>query len=264
MFFTKNPLVSSTRIVSAWIICTVLSQGVAAQTVEIIAGTDGPDMLTGTLGDDFINGRGGADVMTGLAGNDIYIVNDVDDLIVEQPDEGTDTIRVSTRYTMPAYVEDLFFVGADNGGRIFSVGNDLPNRMFGNEVSNRLDGRLGNDILTGRGGADEFLFTTALNSSTNVDRIRDFDVAEDSIGLSYRAFPVFTAWPDGHYLPAQNFLVGTSATHSWFQFVYNPETGSLYYDYDGSGPGQAVRFAKLSPNLALTSGNFYVYFRYAL
>jgi Ca2+-binding RTX toxin-like protein len=246
--------------VLAGVICTVLSLGVAAETVEVIAGTDGPDMLTGTLGDDFINGRDDADVMTGLAGNDIYVVDDYDDQVVEQADEGIDTVRVSASYAMPAYVENLFFVGGPNKR---CWGNDLQNRMVGNEVSNTLDGGRGNDILTGRGGTDEFRFTTPLDASTNVDRIRDFDVEEDTIGLSYRAFPVFTNVVDPWLWPDQ-VVVGPSATRSGFQFVYNPETGTLSYDHDGTGPKPAKEFAKLPPNLALTSQNFRIYYRYLI
>ena len=43
-------------------------------------------------------------------------------------------------------------------------------QIFGNNGSNALKGGLGNDTLVGLGGADAFVFNTALNSATNVDR----------------------------------------------------------------------------------------------
>lgn len=228
----------------------------AVEALTIILGTAGPDELVGTPGDDSINGRGGADVMIGLAGNDTYIVNDEADQVVEQANEGIDTVRVFGWYVLPAYVNNLVVGGTQDGG---GQGNNLGNRMIGNGGHNTLDGRAGNDILTGGGGFDIFRFTTALNGSTNVDRVTDFTVAEDSFWLSYRAFPaLFRCSIFYPYLDAGMLHIGASATTDWHRIVYNPSTGGLFYDSDGSGPTPAVRFARLSPGLALTYLDFFL------
>jgi Ca2+-binding RTX toxin-like protein len=233
------------------------SNSIAALTTAVIAGTDGPDDLIGTLGDDTINGRGNADVMTGLAGNDTYIVDDEADEVVEQADEGTDTVRVFGTFLLPANVENLVLAGIQDGS---GIGNSLDNRVIGNTGYNTLDGGPGNDTLTGRAGPDIFRFATTLSGTTNVDRVTDFNVVEDRIALHYPAFRAFV-FSDGGLSPTK-FHVGTSATTAAHRIVYNPNSGYLYYDLDGSGSIPAVRFARLSPNLPLTSGHFLIWSRY--
>lgn len=248
---TNNALV---RVVA---LATIVIMLTAA--TNVIVGTPGPDELIGTSGDDSINGRGGADVMIGLAGNDTYIVNDEADQVVEQANEGIDTVRVFGWYVLPANVNNLVVGGTHDGG---GQGNNRGNRMIGNGGYNTLDGGPGNDILTGGGGPDIFRFTTALNASTNVDRVTDFTVEEDSFWLSYRAFPAFLRCSlFNPYLDARVFHIGASATTDLHRIVYNPSSGGLYYDSDGSGPTPAVRFARLSPDLALTNFDFLVHSR---
>ena len=253
----RSTLRSTTwRTVSIATIGLTLANVGAVQALTIILGTAGPDELIGTSGDDSINGRGGADVMIGLAGNDTYIVNDEADQVVEQANEGVDTVRVHGWYVLPANVNNLVVAGTQDGG---GLGNNRGNRMIGNSGYNTLDGGPGNDILTGGGGRDIFRFTTALNASTNVDRVTDFTVGEDSLWLWYRAFPAFlrcTAF--NPFLDGRVFHIGGSATTPLHRIVYNPSTGGLYYDSDGSGPTPAVRFARLSPDLALTKYDFLV------
>jgi len=222
----------------------------------VIAGTAGPDELTGTPGDDTINGRGGADVMTGLAGNDTYIVDDEADQVVERTGEGIDTVRVFGAYVLPAYVENLILAGTRDG---LGMGNTLANRIIGNSGHNTLDGGPGNDTLTGRAGPDLFRFASALNGSTNVDRVTDFNVLEDAIALHYTAFPAFTI--SDFMLESSRFHVGTSATTVLHRIVYNPKSGALFYDADGSGSVTAVRFATLPANLALKNSHFLIWAR---
>jgi serralysin len=53
-----------------------------------------------------------------------------------------------------------------------------------------------------------------------------------------------------------------SATAASHRIVYNPTSGVLFYDSDGSGPAAPVRFARLPAGLALTSNDFLVWSRY--
>jgi uncharacterized delta-60 repeat protein len=230
-----------------------------SEAITLILGTAGNDTLTGTLAGDTINGLGGADLMIGLSGNDTYIVNTQWDEVVEQVDEGIDTIRASSgSYSLPANVERLVLTGTKEGS---GIGNGLDNRIIGNSAYNTLNGGSGKDALTGGPGSDLFRFTTKPNAS-NVARLTDFDVAEDLIGLHYTAFPAFT-WSYGTgTLEGWRFHVGASATTASHRIVYNPVSGALLYDHDGSGPVPAVRFAILPANLALTAGNILIWSRY--
>ena len=221
-------------------------------TSGVIRGTSGPDNLTGTTGNDTINGKGGADIMRGLAGNDTSIVDNVSDAVVENLDEGTDTIRSSVTYSLPANVENLELTGTS---AINGVGNNLANNVTGNSGNNTLNGAHGRDVLTGRAGQDRFLFKTLLNATTNVDRITDLSVVDDKILLENAIFAALTTTGP---LSAASFRVGPAATTASHRIIYTPTSGSLYYDADGSGPLAAIRFAQLAPGLALTNANFVV------
>jgi Ca2+-binding RTX toxin-like protein len=238
----------------------MVGPGIGNAQDSVIAGTADADELTGTVGDDTINGRGGADVMTGLAGNDTYIVDDEADQVVEQAGEGNDTVRVFGWYQLPDYVNNLIVAGSQDGG---GHGNNLANRMIGNSGSNTFNGEPGNDTLTGRGGADDFHFSSPLNGTTNVDRVTDFTVGVDSLVLWWLAFPAFVRC-DGLNAPdlaPSRLHIGVSATTDSHRIVYNPNSGALNYDSDGSGPTPAVRFATLSPDLALTGDDFRIFSR---
>jgi hypothetical protein len=126
----------------------------------LFVGTGGDDTLAGSSEDDVIRGLGGNDVlggspggdsMEGGLGDDLYIVNSSLDQIVEHADEGTDTVRASIDYALPANVEHLVL---DGSGNIDGTGNALANHMTGNAGDNRLDGGDGNDTLRGRDGND--------------------------------------------------------------------------------------------------------------
>jgi Ca2+-binding RTX toxin-like protein len=67
-------------------------------------------------------------------------------------------------------------------------------------------GGLGVDSLTGGAGADSFFFDTRVNGS-NVDKIRDFAAADDTLAL---AQSIFTAIEAGT-LDASAFQLGTAA-----------------------------------------------------
>ena len=95
--------------------------------------------------------------------------------------------------------------GIGNDTLYGSDGNDDLNGGSDNDV---LYGGNGQDVLTGGAGADIFVFDAA-TIATNVDRIVDFNAAQDRI--SARSQPVCRAWllgvpgrrPDGDpYRPA--------------------------------------------------------------
>jgi Ca2+-binding RTX toxin-like protein len=112
---------------------------------DIIRGLGGNDTLTGGVGDDLIDGGPGADRMVGASNNDTYIVDDPGDVVVETSGQGSDTVRSSINYTLPANVEHLQLLGAATTG----TGNTLSNNITGNSLPNILRGDAGNDVLDG-------------------------------------------------------------------------------------------------------------------
>ncbi|QZD95597.1 hypothetical protein [Qipengyuania gelatinilytica] len=116
-------------------------------------GTGNPadnDILEGTPGDDVLDGGIGEDTMTGGLGDDTYYVDNPGDLVVELPNEGTDTVITSYgTYTLPDNVENLGITG--DATDFVLTGNELDNRM---ELGTYIIDGLGSLEAYGLGGAD--------------------------------------------------------------------------------------------------------------
>src|SRR6185312_5997899 len=110
----------------------------------------------GNITDDTMDGGLGADTMAGGGGNDTYIIDNVGDVIVEQPNDGTDTALVglgtAATYTLAANVENATVTAAPSVA-VNLTGNDLDNILIGNAAANTLTGGAGNDTLDGGAGA---------------------------------------------------------------------------------------------------------------
>ncbi len=89
--------------------------------------------------------------MQGGGGSDKYIVDNVDDKVVELTGSGTDLIESSVTFTLASFVENLTLTGPDT---INGAGNDLNNLITGNGSANKLEGLANSDTLSGGGGAD--------------------------------------------------------------------------------------------------------------
>jgi serralysin len=134
-------------------------------------------------------------------------------------------------------------------------GNSMANKLRGSAGNDVLSGLNGNDVLAGGSGADAFLFATAPHASTNMDRITDFNVADDAIRLDDA---VFTAFAKRGVMSSAAFHLGGAAHDSSDRVVYNKYTGALLYDPDGIGAAGAVKFAQLSSSLRLRADDFLI------
>jgi Ca2+-binding RTX toxin-like protein len=127
---------------------------------DSLYGLGGNDTLIGKQGNDYLDGGTGNDRMEGGKGNDTYIVDSTgffgssSDQVVENFNQGIDTVRASVSYTLGTNVENLTLTGfsAING-----TGNTLNNYIIGNSAANRLDGGFGNDTIDGGSGNDTLL-----------------------------------------------------------------------------------------------------------
>ncbi len=106
-------------------------------------GGAGNDTMLGGLGNDYLDGGAGADDMQGGSGNDTYIVNSVNDSILESVDAGYDTVISSANYLLNQGIEELRLL---EGLNINGTGNALNNR------NNILDGVTGRDTMIGADG----------------------------------------------------------------------------------------------------------------
>jgi len=172
--------------------------------------------------------------------------------------------------TSTALSDDALNLMAKGGANIRLAGNASGNAITGNTGKNvidggagddRLDGKLGNDTLKGGAGQDAFVFTTKPNKKTNVDKIADFNVNDDSFQLDNAVFKKLgkKGSPDDPVqLSKAFFTIGSKAKDKNDYLVYDSKKGVLYYDADGSGSGAAVQFATLSKKLKLSHKDFFV------
>jgi Ca2+-binding RTX toxin-like protein len=106
-------------------------------------------------GNDTFDGRGGhvSGEVHGGAGDDSYYISEAGLVIVENADEGDDTVfSALAEYELPDNVENLVLLAGF--GNTAGAGNALNNTIRGFSESNEMFGGGGQDFLYGRGGAD--------------------------------------------------------------------------------------------------------------
>ncbi|HKD29625.1 MAG TPA: calcium-binding protein, partial [Xanthobacteraceae bacterium] len=124
---------------------------------DTLLGLGGNDTLNGGAGNDRLDGGTGIDTMIGGLGNDTYVVDNVRDLVIENPGEGIDTIETTLNsYSLALLpnVENLTFTGV---GDFTGIGNDANNVITGGSGNDFLDGGLGADRLIGGLGNDTYV-----------------------------------------------------------------------------------------------------------
>ncbi|EGF93692.1 hemolysin-type calcium-binding repeat 2 copies family protein [Asticcacaulis biprosthecium C19] len=117
--------------------------------------------LTGNAGHNLLNGAAGNDTLAGQGGDDTYVVDGSGDVVTENVDEGTDTVRASVNHNLGLHIESLTLTGS---GNLSANGNGLANILTGNGGNNALDGGAGDDTLAGGLGDDTYV----VDSSSDV------------------------------------------------------------------------------------------------
>jgi microcystin-dependent protein len=117
-----------------------------------VTGTVDANILRGADGNDLLDGAGGADTMIGGLGNDTYVVDNIGDVVTENPGEGTDKVLTNlASYSLPANVESLD--GTSATGQALT-GNVLDNVITGGAGVDTMIGGLGNDTYVVNTGGD--------------------------------------------------------------------------------------------------------------
>ena len=243
-----------------------------------MTGSSFDDALNGTSSANVINGSGGRDAVKGYAGDDRLFGADGDDTLLGGLDAdylsggtGSDTASYSgaaARVTVS--LANVAINSGEAAGDTFNsienlIGSSFNDYVYGNNAANTISGGSGNDlikgysgndVMTGGSGQDIFVFNSALNGSTNVDKITDFNVAADTIQLDDL---FFTALSTGT-LVATAFRANTTglAADAADRVIYETDTGELYYDSNGNASGGAVLFARVTTGLALTNADFVI------
>jgi Ca2+-binding RTX toxin-like protein len=144
------------------------AQGDTFISIENLTGSGFTDTLVGDGNANVLDGGGGIDTLQGLLGDDTYVVDNTADVILENANEGNDTVNASAHFVLSANVENLVLQGtADLQG----YGNGSVNALTGNTGDNILNGEAGADTLTGLAGNDAFIFDAG---EAGGDAVADF------------------------------------------------------------------------------------------
>lgn len=112
----------------------------------------------------------GADTLMGGAGNDIYQLEDINDTVVENANEGVDAVAlaVTMNYTLTDNVENGRIIG--NGSML--TGNALANQVVSVGVACIVYGMDGNDTITG--GASSSIYGDNGNDALTLNGLGSF------------------------------------------------------------------------------------------
>jgi Ca2+-binding RTX toxin-like protein len=146
---------------------------------------------------------------------------------------------------------DIF---AGGNGKDKLSGNGGNDTLRGDKGKDKLDGGEGTDILDGGGGKDTYVFSIAPSADSR-DTIVKFKSGE-KIHLDA---DVFGALAKGGLPEDQFYVAGSGTQDANDHIVYNPATGALSYDADGSGAAAAaIPFAVVQLNANLDAGDIFV------
>ncbi len=168
------------------------------------------NVLIGNIGDNILQGEAGNDTMQGGMGDDTYYVDSVNDIVIENANEGIDTIYVDLlyskySYTLEANQENLYF-------KYLGSGVSWPTRISGtgNDLDNVLKSPGGGFLVTldGKAGADTMVINGSDTAIVYVDNPGD---------------KIFTGYEPGIFSPYHNgaYIITSSIDYSLDQQLYN-------------------------------------------
>ena len=140
-------------------------------------------------------------------------------------------------------------------------GDDLLRGGAGNDI---LIGGKGNDTLVGGIGADSFVYDTNAaftSAAVGIDTIADFNRSGgDKIVLDKTTFGAITSVVGTGFSNASDFQITSLGAVSNAVIVYDPLTGHLVYNQNGSaaGFGSGGQFAQLTGAPTLTASDFII------
>jgi Ca2+-binding RTX toxin-like protein len=170
--------------------------------IEGLYGSDFNDVLVGDAGDNRLNGNGGDDVLNGGPGNDILRGGGQGDRIYGG--NGNDAIEGGGLLLDGGPGDDIL------GLPLGPIAGDYPGQRM-------------------RGGEGTDVFHTLPFDSVAV-RILDFEPGVDTLRIHLG----YGYLPEGSLDPS-HFALGTQAADADDRFIYDPASGRLWWDEDGSG-----------------------------
>jgi Ca2+-binding RTX toxin-like protein len=197
--------------------------------------SSGDDILAGYDGNDTIDGGAGGDTMNGGKGNDyVSYQSSGSGLTIDFSDPSNNT--------------------GDADGDVYNsfwgvIGSKKADDITGSGADEHLNGGGGKDDIVGGGGDDVFEFTSKLSAKKG-PTITDFGDGDDKLLLDKAIFT--EAKEDAAGVIASSFHIGAKATDEDHRFIYNDQSGKLFYDADGEGGAKQKLVAIFDDDVVLS------------
>ncbi len=237
----------------------------------IISNTGAATSLIGSASADTLQSGLGSDTLTGGKGNDTFIING-SQVTIKDLGKGADVLQVQAGASVSANLAaawtataathndgnatllthakalNLSAVTSGNGFELINTGkatsltgSNFNDTLIGGSGNDILNGGQGQDVLTGGGGKNVFVFTT-LNCT---ETITDFVTGKDHLKFSAAEYSGLNSHhsklSDAQFYAAPDAVTAGNAE---IRFVYNTNTGDLYYTPQGNA-GSAQEIAVL-------------------
>jgi Ca2+-binding RTX toxin-like protein len=192
-------------------------------SADFLDGGDGNDTLNGGDGNDVLVGGIGTDTLVGGLGDDIYSVDNPGDILIENANQGIDTIEFDTgynfgSYTIAANFENVLVKSAFNVNITGNAGNNRITGGSGNNIISAGDGNdriiagEGNDTLTGGNGTDIFEWNLADKPAIGLRNATASNAAQDTItDFSTGTYSNINGISGGDALDLRDLLVGEAS-----------------------------------------------------
>ncbi|MGO4572982.1 hypothetical protein [Microvirga sp. 2TAF3] len=237
---------------------TIIESASAGTVIGILTTTDSTldDTFTYTL----LDNAGGRFAIQGSK----LVVADGTKLDYEQSTSHQVTIRVSDKgeltldKSFSIHVSDVIEANEVAENKNVFVGSAKNDTIIGTSGNNVLKGGSGRDTLTGGMGRDTFVFDVKA-SKTNLNKVTDFNVKDDTIWLENKYFKVGKGTEAKPVkLNGKLFWTGDKAHDKDDRIIFNKKSGVLYYDSDGTGKAKQIEIAILKKGLKMTYHDFFV------
>jgi VCBS repeat-containing protein len=124
-----------------------------SNAADSLWGDGGDNIINGGAGFDFIVGGGGSNTLIGGTDGDIYIVQGVNDAVVENEGGGYDIVLAQTDFTL-AQGSEVEALAVISGTGITLTGNDMQQVLTGGAGDDTINALGGNDLIISGGGTN--------------------------------------------------------------------------------------------------------------
>jgi len=224
---------------NVWIAYNVtIENAIGGSGNDILTGNDADNTLEGGAGNDTMYGwvgndifdwdvsrRAGADVFYGGAGDDVYVLDNVNDSVIEYAGEGIDTI----------YSDSYSLVNLPNVENLTAFSDSTDVTFTGNSAINVLRGSAGNDTLDG-GANFDFLHGGLGNDTYIVDNALDLIIESSTLATEIDTVKSSVSYTLGANLENLT-LTGTAIINGTGNVLNNTLTGNAANNSLDGGSG---------------------------